>query len=105
MQPDPSESQDTVLVEGPLKLGASLKIGDAESLLLDLKSRIDVPDLSIDGTAVHQIDTAAVQLLAAFFAERADAGLITAWSGASEELREATQLLGVSQALSLSSKG
>ena len=100
-----SAAQSGSPADGPFQLAECLKIGEAEKLHQDLQSRIEVPDLQIDGTAVHQIDTAAVQLLASFFADRAEAGLITAWSGVSDELRQVSQLLGVSQALSLSSKG
>ena len=56
---------------------------------------------TLDGVAVQRIDTAGLQLLAAFAQREAKAGRALGWSGASQVLREAGTRLGLLAVLSL----
>ncbi len=56
---------------------------------------------TLDGAAVQRVDTAGLQLLAAFAQDEAKAGRTLAWSGASQVLREAGARLGLLAVLSL----
>ncbi|MDQ2641633.1 MAG: STAS domain-containing protein [Pseudomonadota bacterium] len=56
---------------------------------------------TLDGSAVQRIDTAGLQLLAAFAQGETKAGRPLAWSGASPVLREASSRLGLAAVLSL----
>jgi ABC-type transporter Mla MlaB component len=58
-------------------------------------------DVRMDGAAVEKADTAALQVLAAFFKDAAARGLIVKWENPSEPLRNAADLLGLSDVLAL----
>ena len=55
--------------------------------------------LVLDASRVQRIDTAALQLLAAFCRTTRDAGLPLHWRAASPALREAAGLLGLDESL------
>ena len=59
------------------------------------------PSSPLDATAVERIDTAALQLLAAFHRDAHARGKTIAWFGVSTPLREAAERLGLTQALAL----
>lgn len=59
--------------------------------------------VTIDATAVQRIDTAGLQVLAAFVRERQSAGLPFTWKGVGEALNEAAQLLDLGRTLGLDS--
>ena len=56
----------------------------------------------LDAAAVTRIDTAALQLLAAFVRDRRLTGGLIKWHGVSEELTNAARLLGMDAMLALS---
>lgn len=56
----------------------------------------------IDGGAVERVDTAGLQMLAAFFRQRAGAGRRTGWTVASPELQRCATRLGLDELLQLS---
>lgn len=55
--------------------------------------------LVLDAGRVERVDTAALQLLAAFFRAADAAGLTVRWQCVSPPLREATELLGLAEML------
>lgn len=55
--------------------------------------------LVLDASGVQRIDTAALQLIAAFCRAARDAGLPVQWRDASPVLRDAAALLGLEEAL------
>jgi phospholipid transport system transporter-binding protein len=72
------------------------------SLQTELAERLDESGpLQIDGTAVDRVDTAGLQLLAAFVRDlRAEARTVE-WVGCSDALKKAAQALGLHAELCL----
>jgi ABC-type transporter Mla MlaB component len=62
-------------------------------------------EVALDAGAVERIDTACLQLLAAFFRERRAAQRPVAWSKASAELIDCARLLGLSAVLETQTLG
>jgi ABC-type transporter Mla MlaB component len=63
---------------------------------------VELPhDVMLDASAVERIDTATLQLLAAFVATRAGAGRVVRWRLPSESLVHAADRLGLHTALRL----
>ncbi len=60
-----------------------------------------MPSGTLDATAVERVDTATLQLLAAFHRDALARGGKIAWAGVSTPLREAAERLGLAQALAL----
>ena len=56
----------------------------------------------LDGSAIERIDTAALQVLAAFSRESRNRDIELAWAGVSDSLRNASTLLGLTQELGIS---
>jgi anti-anti-sigma regulatory factor len=85
----------------PLRLG-STSLRDVTALQAELAERLDDSgSVQIDASAVERIDTATVQLLAAFVRDlRADARLVE-WTDCSAVLRRAAHSLGLAVALEL----
>jgi anti-anti-sigma regulatory factor len=80
----------------PLALDVDLRMGAASALreaLLGLLAA-GVP-VELDGAAVAQVDTAALQVLAAFSRDARAAGLPVAWTGVSDPLRRGVSVLGL----------
>lgn len=86
----------------PLMLDADLRIAAApalrESLLAALAAASPV---EIDGAAVTHVDTAALQVLAAFSRDARAAGLPVAWTGASDPLQRGVAVLGLNALIEL----
>ncbi|HWL64192.1 MAG TPA: STAS domain-containing protein [Steroidobacteraceae bacterium] len=85
-----------------VKLQADCTLRQATSLkssLLGLKP--GAQGATLDGSAVQRIDTAGLQLLAAFAQGEAKAGRPLAWAGASPVLQDAGRRLGLAAVLSL----
>ena len=61
----------------------------------------DQQSVELDAGQVERADTAVIQSLAAFFRAAAGAGLTVKWRSASEELKNAVALIGMSEALHL----
>ena len=55
--------------------------------------------VELDASRIERVDTAALQLVAAFCRAAHDAGLALHWQGVSPALTEAVTLLGLSQTL------
>lgn len=72
------------------------------SLQTELAERLDESgNVPIDGTAVDRIDTAGLQLLAAFIRDLRAEQRAVEWVGCSDALRKAATALGLEGALSL----
>jgi anti-anti-sigma regulatory factor len=86
----------------PLALDADLRIAAAPALRDTLLKALAVGDaVELDGTAVAQVDTSALQLLAAFFRDARAAGLPVAWTGASDSLQRGVAVLGLNSLIEL----
>lgn len=85
----------------PLRLG-STSLRNVNAFQAELAERLDESGtVQIDAGAVERIDTATLQLLAAFVRDlRADARLVE-WLACSAVLRRAAQSLGLADALDL----
>src|ERR1700730_16583000 len=85
----------------PLRLG-STTLRDVTALQAELAERLDDSGtVQIDASGVQRIDTATLQLLAAFGRDvRADARLVE-WTECSAALRRAAHALGLTSALDL----
>jgi anti-anti-sigma regulatory factor len=82
-------------------LDADLRIAAAPALRERLLAALDARrGVAMDGSAVAQVDTAALQVLAAFARDAALAGIAVAWS-ASEALRKGVDGLGLKATIEL----
>ncbi|PWK81079.1 STAS domain-containing protein [Fulvimonas soli] len=82
-------------------LPADCRMAAQAALLGELLGALDAPATALDGRAVERVDTAALQLLTLFRREAAARGRAVTWLGASETLRDAAVVLGLTQALDL----
>lgn len=86
----------------PLVLQPECTLADATALKEALCARLAHNEtVTLDATAVERIDTATLQLLAAFVRDRRLAGRAVMWRGVSEAIVGAAQLLGMVSMLSL----
>ena len=102
-----TETDDTVDAGSPpvaatVSLPGDLGIEQAAALkALLMPVAAEAAPVLIDGAAVERLHASALQMLAAVFRDRRDAGLQTGWSQASAALTAATATLGLSEILSL----
>ena len=88
--------------DGSLSLGAECTAAEADALKLELTHRLDDSGtVTLDVTALQRIDTAGLQLLAAFVRDRRTAGRTVAWRGRAAALDAAAGLLGLDSMLEL----
>lgn len=86
----------------PLVLQAECTQSHAEELKGELCALLEHKEtVTLDAGAVERVDTAALQLLAAFVRDRHLAGRAVEWCAASSALVSAVQLLGMDAMLSL----
>jgi ABC-type transporter Mla MlaB component len=87
---------------GPLMLPADCVIGSVPELRTALVSRVSSETaVTLDAAKVERIDTASLQLLAAFVRERRAAGLAFEWAGVPDAVTEAAALLNLTTHLGL----
>jgi anti-anti-sigma regulatory factor len=82
-------------------LPADCRLAAGPGLRSALLEALALPASALDAGAVERVDTAALQLLAAFRRDAAAKGHDTRWLGASEALHEAAGLLGLARMLDL----
>jgi ABC-type transporter Mla MlaB component len=83
-------------------LAAECLVAGASTLKESLASLLDEPQpITLDITALQRIDTAGLQVLAAFIRERAGHGRTVTWRGTAPALTSAAQLLGLTSLLGL----
>lgn len=98
----PQNQSDVAHDPSVFVLPAECLIAEAESIRLKLLDLVSVANATFDASAVQRIDTACLQVFAAFARERHEAGLATAWSAVSASLAERARLLDLTAALALS---
>jgi ABC-type transporter Mla MlaB component len=87
---------------GSLLLAAECTVAEADALKSELGSRLQRSQtVTLDVSAVQRIDTAGLQLLAAFVRDRRTAGRAVAWRGRASALETAADLLGLRAMLEL----
>jgi phospholipid transport system transporter-binding protein len=87
---------------GPLALPAECLISSVDEIKAGLVQRLDSPDsVTIDACAVQRIDTASLQVIAAFARDRRAAGLPFSWSGVPAAVNDAAALLNLTDTLGL----
>jgi ABC-type transporter Mla MlaB component len=88
--------------DGSLTLAAECTVAEADALKSQLARRLDEPGtVTMDVTALQRIDTAGLQLLAAFVRDRRTAGRTVLWRGHAAALQAAAGLLGLNSMLEL----
>lgn len=69
-----------------------------------LEALAEKQPVTLDGGAVERADTAALQVLTAFFQDARSQGIEVQWSSASAALSRAAELLGIADILELKTK-
>jgi len=88
--------------DGSLRLAAECTVAEAEALKSALGRRLQQSEpVTLDVSALQRIDTAGLQLLAAFVRDRRTAGRAVAWRGRASALETAAVLLGLHAMLEL----
>lgn len=88
-------------VAGPLRLDTTLTIREAATLVGQLRVAVAAGAPVLDGSGVEQVDTAALQALAAAAVAARQAGQPITWAGASRSLNGTAKLLGLVPVLGL----
>jgi ABC-type transporter Mla MlaB component len=87
---------------GSLALAADCTVAEMDALKSALTRHLDESGpITLDVSALQRIDTAGLQLLAAFVRDRRTAGRAVAWRGRAPSLEAAARLLGLHQMLEL----
>jgi ABC-type transporter Mla MlaB component len=88
--------------DGSLILAPDCTVAEADALKSELAARLQASEpVTVDVSAVQRIDTAGLQLLAAFVRDRRTAGRVVAWRGRAPVLDAAAGLLGLRDMLEL----
>lgn len=81
---------------GKVTLAATCTIHEAAALKDHLLQQLEIGGaIEVDGSAVHRIDTAGLQLVLAFALDCLDRGIDYRWTGRSPELEEAIRTLAI----------
>jgi anti-anti-sigma regulatory factor len=89
------------VTDSPLRLG-STTLRNVTAFQAELAERLDESGtVQIDASAVERIDTASLQLLAAFVRDLRTDHRLVEWTGCSAVLRRAAHSLGLTGALEL----
>jgi ABC-type transporter Mla MlaB component len=92
--------------DGALTLAANCTVAEVDTLKSVLTRRLNESDpVTLDVSALQRIDTAGLQLLAAFVRDRRTAGRAIAWRGRAPALEAAAGLLGLHLMLELPGEG
>jgi phospholipid transport system transporter-binding protein len=87
-----------------LILPAECSVSGARSLKDQLAALLDEPSpVTLDVSSLRRVDTAALQVIAAFIRERTGRGRCVQWQGSAAVLTTAAQLLGLNSVLQLPS--
>jgi ABC-type transporter Mla MlaB component len=90
------------LPEGVFALSADCTVAESAALKSALLENLSLPTpVTLDIGCVQRIDTAGIQLLAAFVREREGLGLQVQWRGSAPAFTSAARLLGVASVLKL----
>lgn len=98
-----AEEGETALeefVNGDIVLEGSLGIAEAETMHQTFSSVLNADvDISIESEDLSRVDAAGVQLLYALVKEAKQRSITLKWVSISDELKEATDMLGLSQGM------
>ena len=98
--PAPGVEQTTA--SGAFAIAAECTVADASSLKSGLAKLLDESDsVTLDTGAVQRIDTAGLQVIAAFVRERESQGRQVQWRGHAPAIETAARLLGLGALLKL----
>jgi ABC-type transporter Mla MlaB component len=98
----PKHVESRVRSDEALALAAECTVAEADALKGELARRLDESaPVTLDVSALQRIDTAGLQLLAAFIRDRRTAGRAVAWRGRAPALEAAAGLLGLTNMLEL----
>lgn len=101
-RPAKASVQGGTPAERSLTLAAECTVAASDSLKAELLRRLDESaPVILDVSALQRIDTAALQLLAAFIRDRRTAGRAVEWHGRAAALDSAAALLGLNAMLEL----
>jgi ABC-type transporter Mla MlaB component len=97
VQMEPAKEPETALA-----LAAECTVADAASLKERLAGLLDQPlAVTLDVSALQRIDTAGLQVIAAFVRQRAEHDRKVMWQGSAPALTGAAKLLGLTSLLGL----
>ncbi len=91
-----AEQQDTLELSSNLGIGDAAELGERMSRLLDSSETI-----TVQAAELGSVDTAIMQLLAAFWFEAPRRNRRVVWGEVSDSLRDAARLLGLAEVLEL----
>ena len=94
--PIQSVTTDTIVFDNPLDIACAGQL--RQRLVAALQAKAPV---FLDAANVDRVDTAALQVLTAFFKDADAAHVTVQWQQTSEALRKATRLLGLGPSLRL----
>jgi len=97
--PAPGVEQTTA--SGAFAIAAECTVADASSLKSSLARLLDESSVTLDISAVQRIDTAGLQVIAAFIRERESHGRQVQWRGHAPAIATAARLLGLGALLKL----
>jgi ABC-type transporter Mla MlaB component len=99
----PGDDTEPQTGSGAFAVAAECTVADASSLKAGLAKLLDESGIvTLDVSAVQRIDTAGLQVIAAFVRERESQGRQVEWRGSAPALTAAAKLLGLSSFLKLS---
>ena len=98
----PRAAESRAYEAGSLTLAVECTVAEADALKSELARRLDESGpVTVDVSALQRIDTAGLQLLAAFVRDRRNAGRTVDWRGRASALEAAAGLLGLNDMLEL----
>lgn len=89
-------ARSTIALDADLRIGAASALRDTLLAALGAGAPVD-----LDGSGVGQVDTAGLQVLAAFSRDARAAGLAVGWTSASDSLRRGVAVLGLNELIEL----
>jgi len=84
-----------------IALPADFRMASLDPVKAELAGAVASGEARLDGAMVERVDTAALQLLVVYQRERRLQGEPSVWSGASDSLRDAAGVLGLTNELNL----
>lgn len=105
-RPAAARGKSTATAPSALTLAAECTVAEADVLQAQLAGRLQEPEaVTVDVSALQRIDTAGLQLLAAFVRDRRTAGRAVEWRGRAAALDSAASLLGLNDMLERAGEG
>jgi phospholipid transport system transporter-binding protein len=97
-----AKEQESAVSTGILVLDSDLRIGAAPALREALLEKLALgAAVRLDGSAVAQVDTAALQVLGAFVRDARARDIEIQWHGTSDTLHKGAVLLGLNETIQM----